>query len=83
MSFTHLLKVYCDIAPLLVIQGRLRKANIKLNASCVSNANKASRKNEAVEPVVQILSTLILPSAPPADGDMSKLTPDNLIKKED
>ncbi len=63
-----------------MIQGRLRQANIKLNASYVSNANKTSRKNEAV---VQILSTLILPSAPPADGDMSKLTPDNLIKKED
>jgi hypothetical protein len=58
----------------------LRQANIKLKSSDVSNATKTSRKNEAV---VQLLSTLILPSAPPADGDMSKLIPDYFIEKED
>ena len=47
-----------------------------------SNANKTSEKNEAV---IQLLSTLILPSVPPVDGDMSTLTPDyfQVIKKED
>jgi hypothetical protein len=46
----------------------------------ISNANKTSRKKEAV---VQLISTLILPSIPPADGDMSKLTDAYFIKKED
>jgi hypothetical protein len=76
-------KCNVDIAPLLEIQDRLRQANIKLNASYVSNANKTSKKNEAV---VQLLSTLILAFGPPAHGDMtdmSTLTPDYFIEKED
>ena len=52
---------------------------IKLNASYVSNAKKASRKSEVV---VHLLSTLVLPFAPPVDSDMSKLTPEIYFKKE-
>ena len=46
----------------------------------MANANQTSRKNEVG---VQLPDILILPSAPPADGDMSMLTLDYFIKKED
>ena len=72
-------KCNVDTAPLIEIQDRIRQVMIKLNASYVSNAKKTSRKSEAV---VHLLSTLVLPFAPPVDGDMSKLTPEIYFKKE-
>jgi hypothetical protein len=72
-------KCNADIAPLLEVQERLRQAFTTLNTSYIENASKTSKKSEAL---IHILSVLQLPSAPPADGDMSKLTPDSFIKTD-
>jgi hypothetical protein len=68
-----------DVAPLLDVQEFLRQIKVKLAASWVQNGKKTARKNETL---IFLLSTLALPYSPPQDGDMSKLTPETFIRKE-
>jgi hypothetical protein len=76
MRFALNFKANLHISPLLKVQDRLRQPISNEMRRMFQMLTRLPRK-------VQLLSTLKLPSAPPADGDMSKLTPDYFVKKGD